>query len=77
MMMNMGVRQVAQLVAQDARDRTDAGHVRLVADVLAQQTIADLPRENTGILLLQLSDVVDHLRGGHSRLRPSDGTGKN
>lgn len=53
--------QAADLAAQDAADAADGGHVELVADAVRQQPVADLPREDTRVLLLQLADVSDHL----------------
>lgn len=64
----------AQLVAQYARDGADAGHVRLVADALAEQAIAYLPGEDARIPLLQLAYVVDHLGRGDARLGAANGT---
>lgn len=68
MVMHVRVRQVSQFIAQDAGDRTDTGHVRFVADVLAEKTIADLPGEDARVLLLQLAYVIDHLWCGDPRL---------
>lgn len=75
-MMDMGMRQTAQLISEDARNGTNTGNVRLVADILSQQTIANLPRENARVLLLQLTDVVDHFRGSYTWFRAPDRTGQ-
>lgn len=72
-MVDVVVWRVAQFVPQDTRDRTDAGHVRLVADALAEQSIADLPGENSRVLLLQLANIVDDLGRGHAWLRSPNG----
>lgn len=53
--------QAADLAAQDAADAADGGHVELVADAVREQPLADLPREDARVLLLQLADVSDHL----------------
>lgn len=76
-MMCVRMRQVAQFVAQDARDGADTGHVCLVADVLAQQTVPDLPRKDARVLLLQLANVVDHFGGGHTWLGTANGSRQN
>lgn len=68
------VTQTAQLVPQDPRDGAHTGHIRLVADSLAEQSIADLPGKDAGIPLLQFPDVVDHLGRGHPRLGSSNGS---
>lgn len=71
------MRQVSQFVAQYPRNRTDTGHVRFIADVLAEQSIPDLPCEDSRVLLFQLANVVDHLRGSYARLGSTDGTRQN
>lgn len=53
--------QAADLAAQDAADAADGGHVELVAHAVRQQPLADLPREDARVFLLQLADVGDHL----------------
>lgn len=60
-------------VAQDATDGADGGHVEFVADAVRQQPVADLPRENSRVLGLQLADVADHSRGGDAGLAAPDG----
>ncbi len=52
-------------------DRGDGRHVLLVAHVVLQQSVPDLPREHRRVLPLVLADVVHHLGRGHFRLRPA------
>lgn len=73
---NVRMRQIAQFIPENTRNGTHARYIRLIADTFAEQSIADLPRENARILLFQLSNVVHHFRGCHARLRPSDGAGQ-
>lgn len=67
------VRNVAELVPQDPRYRADAGYVVLVANSVRQQPVADFPRENARILLLELPNVGDHLGGCDAGFRSTDG----
>ena len=69
--------QAPDLVPQDPADGGHGRHVVLVADPFRQESIPDLPSEDSGILLLQLPDEPDHLRGGHPRLAAADGPGQN
>jgi hypothetical protein len=64
-------------VAQDAADGTDRGHVELVADAVGQQPVADLPREDAGVLGLELANVAHHPGGGDAGLAAPDGAGQN
>lgn len=69
----MMMSNAAELVAQDARDGADTGHIRLVTDALAEQAIPYLPGKDARITLLQFPYIVDHLRCGHARLGAPDG----
>lgn len=75
-MVPIALRQIVQLVAQDARYRADARHIVLVANALGQQPIANLPRKDARILLLQLAYVADDLRRGDTRLGAANGAGQ-
>lgn len=66
----------ADLVAEDARDRTDGWNVVLVTDAVGQQPVADLPREDPGVLVLELLDVGHHLWRGDARLAATNGAGQ-
>lgn len=69
------VHQRSYLVPKYPADRADRRHVVLVADAIGEQLVPDFPGENSGILLLQLLDVGDHLGGGDARLRAADRAG--
>lgn len=62
----------ANLVPQYPRDAAHGRHVVLVADTVGEQTVPDLPGEDTRVLELQLLDVLDHLRRGHPGLAAAD-----
>lgn len=68
--------QRADLIAQDAADGADRGHVVLVAHAVGQQAVADLPREDAGVSLLVIADVFDHGRRGDPGFAAADGSGQ-
>lgn len=70
MMMNRGRR--ADLVPQYPRDAAHRWHVVFIAHAIRQQTIPDLPSEDTRILQFQLFDILDHLRGGDTGFTATD-----
>ena len=53
------------LVPHDPVDAGHAGHAVLVTDPLRQQSVADLPGEHGGVLLLVFTDGVHYGRRGH------------
>ena len=56
------------VVAQDPVDGADTWHIGLVANVVRQQVVADLPRENTRIFVLVLQDFRHNFRSRDLRL---------
>lgn len=46
------VPQTAELVPQDARNRTNTGNIRFVANSLAEQSISDFPGKDSRVSLL-------------------------
>jgi hypothetical protein len=70
------VHQRADLVPQDPADGADRGNVVLVADAVREEPVADLPGEDSGVLLLQVLDVGHHFGGGDARLGAADGAGE-
>ena len=69
--------QSPDLVPENPADRRDGRHVVLVADALGQKSIPDFPGKYSRILLLQVSDKPDDLRGRNSGLTAANGSGQN
>lgn len=72
-----GLRQAADLVAQDAADGAHRGHIVLVTDAVGQQPVADLPGKDARVSLLVVPDVLDHVGSGDAGLAAPDGPGQN
>ena len=72
MMMNRG--RCADFVSQYPRDAAHRWHVVFIAYAIRQQTIPDLPREDTRILQLQLFDILHHFWGGDTGFTATDRT---
>ena len=53
-------------------DAGNARHVVLIAHVLCQQPVANLPREHGGVLAFVFSDGVHHVRRRHFGLAAAD-----
>ena len=53
-------------------DAGHTGHIILVAHVLRQQPVADLPRKHGGVLAFVLGDGVHDVRRGHLGLAAAD-----
>ena len=71
-----GRRQPADLVPQDPAYRRDGRHVVLVAHAVREQPVADLPREDARVLVLEALDVVHDPGRGDAGLGAADGAGK-
>ena len=67
-----GVEGLGGEVAEDAVDGGDARYVVLVADVLVEQSVADLPREYRRAFSLVVGYFVYNVRRGYSGLAPAD-----
>jgi len=72
----VGLRQRADLVAEDAADGADRGHVVLVADALVEELVADLPGEDARVAVLVLADLGDDFGRGDARFGAADGAGQ-
>lgn len=66
------LRQVPDLVPEDAADGADRRHIVLVAHAIGQQAIPDLPGEDARIPLFVGPDMFYHRGGGDPRLAASD-----
>lgn len=53
---------------------THARYVVVAAHPFGQQPVPDLPGEDGRTLALIVGDLVHYAIGGHSRLRPANGT---
>jgi hypothetical protein len=66
-----------EIFSENFSDKTGFRKYRhLVADALGQKPVPDLPREDAGILLLEVADEADHLGRRDARRAAADGARK-